>query len=70
MMTKREAEEHAKRIVMTMLSGRCSPEMDDVEDIEGQREKEMVIQAIEKVLGRLRESLEDDPWTTLRRTHG
>lgn len=61
MMTKKEAEDHAKRIVMTMLSGRCSPEMDDVEDIEGQQEKEMVIEEIRKILNqawsRLRESL-------------
>lgn len=56
-MTKKEAEGHAKRIVMTMLSGRCSPEMDDVKDIEGQQEKEMVIEEIHKVLVRLRKSL-------------
>lgn len=63
-MTKKEAEGHAKRIVMTMLSGRCSPEMDDVEDIEGQREKEMVIEEISKILNqawsRLRESLKEN----------
>lgn len=56
-MTKKEAEGHAKRIVMTMLSGRCSPQMDDVKDIEGQQEKGLVIEEIEKVLGRLRKSL-------------
>lgn len=57
-MTKKEAEEHAKRIVLTMLSGRCSPEADDVEDIEGEREKEMVIQEIYRILRSLQESLE------------
>lgn len=57
MMTKKEAEDHAKRIVMAMLSGRCSPEPDDVEDIEGQHEKELVIEEIEKVLVGLRKSL-------------
>ena len=60
-MTKKEIEQQAKRIVMTMLSGRCSPEMDDVRDVEGEREKELVIEEIRKILNqawnRLRESL-------------
>lgn len=56
-MTNKEAERHARRIVLTMLGGRCSPEMDDVQDVEGEREKELVIQEIENVLDRLRKSL-------------
>ena len=56
-MTNKEAERHARRIVLNMLSGRCAPEMDDVQDIEGDHEKDMVIQEIEKVLCRLRTSL-------------
>jgi hypothetical protein len=59
-MTKKEVEGHAKRIVLTMLSGRCAPEMDDVQDVEGEQEKEMVIEEIEKILSRLQKSLQDN----------
>jgi len=59
-MTTKETQEHAKRIVLSMLYGRCSPEMDDVQDVEGESEKELVIQEIENVLDRLRKSLQEN----------
>jgi len=56
-MKKNEAKNHAKGIVEMMLRGRCSPERDDVRDIEGEQEKDMVVQEIDKILKRLIKSL-------------
>lgn len=56
-MKKNEAKNHAKGIVEMMLTGRCSPERDDVRDIEGEQEKDMVVQEIDKILKRLIKSL-------------
>lgn len=56
-MKRNEAKNHAKGIVEMMLTGRCSPEPDDVQGIEGEQEKDMVVQEIEKILKRLIKSL-------------
>jgi hypothetical protein len=59
-MKKTEAKQHAAEIVWRMLSGRCCPEVSDVDDItEDEIEQEMIIEAINAVLDRLSKQLQN-----------
>ena len=56
-MTKAEIKKHAREIVAQMLSGRCTPDSDDVRSFDGEVEKRLIISEIEKTLDRLRKTI-------------
>lgn len=58
-MNKAEARQHAKRVVVRMLSGRCQPEADDVEDITSNEDEQgLIVCEIYQILQQLQESIE------------
>jgi len=59
-MKKREAKQHARKIVLAMLGGRCCPESDDVRELTtDEAEQELIIDEINRILYRLSKHIEN-----------